>query len=130
MPDPVSGGCACGAIRYRAEAPVKFAMRCQCRACQQDSGSAHLPLVAVTAAGFSFTGTPAYYDRRADSGHIVRKAFCPKCGCPLWGEPERAPTLVMLMAGGMDDASAVPMGDTIYTETAQPWDCLDKGRDA
>ena len=124
MSGALTGGCACGAIRYSAKPPAKFTMRCQCRACQHDGGGAHLPLVAVLAEGFESTGAPAYFERKGDSGLTVRKAFCPQCGCPLWGMPERASALVMLMAGSLDDASGITMGETIYTASAQPWDCL------
>ena len=124
MTEPLVGGCACGAIRYTATGPVKFAFRCQCRACQRDSGGGHLPLAAVPRNGFSHTGTPAFHARATDSGHALRKAFCPACGSPLWNEPARAPALVVLMAGNLDDPAAVTTERTVYAESAIPWDTI------
>lgn len=39
MTQPCSGGCAFGAIRYSTNQPPVFQNLCQCRHCQQRSGS-------------------------------------------------------------------------------------------
>ena len=38
---PYIGGCACGAIRFEARSEPMFQNHCQCRHCQQRSGTGH-----------------------------------------------------------------------------------------
>lgn len=121
---PLTGGCACGAIRYSAPGTVRFALRCACRDCQRDSGSGHGVHVALDRAGFAVTGSPRHFDRRADSGNRVRKAFCPDCGCPLWGLADRSPAIVLVAAGSLDDPARIAPRKVIWRASAQPWDLL------
>ncbi|MBS0241509.1 MAG: GFA family protein [Proteobacteria bacterium] len=86
-----SGGCQCGAIRFRAS---KFgrASLCHCRMCQKAFGGIGGAL--VTAHDLEWTrGAPAYFQ----SSERVRRGFCQSCGTPLTFEPE---------GGGIDIAIA------------------------
>ena len=40
-----SGGCQCGAVRFRVEGALGDASVCHCRMCQKASGNFYLPLV-------------------------------------------------------------------------------------
>jgi hypothetical protein len=79
---PVSGGCQCGAVRYRI-AELGRATICHCRMCQKAFGGFFGPL--VTANGIQWTcGTPATFA----SSNKVKRGFCARCGTPLtydWG---------------------------------------------
>ena len=78
---PITGGCQCGAIRYRIEAPLGPAGLCYCRMCQKAFGSIGAPLVSVPHAQFRWTrGTPATWR----SSPIVERGFCRDCGTPLF----------------------------------------------
>ena len=39
MAEVFTGGCQCGAVRYRVEGPVKHASICNCRMCQKALGN-------------------------------------------------------------------------------------------
>ena len=41
MSKPYTGGCACGAIRYEIPSEPLVMTDCQCRDCQQRSGTGH-----------------------------------------------------------------------------------------
>lgn len=77
-----SGGCQCGAVRYRI-AELGRATICHCRMCQKAFGSFFGPL--VTARGIEWTrGAPATWA----SSNKVKRGFCAQCGTPLsydWG---------------------------------------------
>ena len=79
---PHSGGCQCGAVRYRI-AELGRATICHCRMCQKAFGGFFGPL--VTAKGIEWTrGSPAIFA----SSNKVERGFCAKCGTPLtydWG---------------------------------------------
>ena len=122
MPASFSGGCACGAVRYRCTADALFSLNCHCRDCQRETGSAFAPILAVPRVAFTVTrGRPKYFDVKADSGHTTRRAFCGECGSSLFGEPGSRPDITTIRAGSLDDASAFRPSRDIYTASAQPW---------
>ncbi len=120
----ITGGCACGQVRYRSRGPVKFALICACRSCQRDAGGGHGTHAALPLEGFEATGETASWTRAARSGLSVAKIFCPTCGCPLWGLPDRAPSTVMVTAGSLDDPGMIAPGRVLYREEAPQWDLL------
>ncbi len=122
MTDPLTGGCACGAVRFSAGGDPRFSIICQCRQCQQNTGSGNATQVCVDADGFSHQGSPNIYRRSSESGNDVTKFFCGTCGCPLWGVTTRMTDAVMIMAGALDDPSQISPQYLVYTDEAQPWD--------
>ncbi len=126
MNTPFHGGCACGATRYECSAAPLYMGNCHCRDCQRATGSAYFPAVGVTASTFRLTsGAPQYYEKSADSGNQMRRAFCAQCGSPLFLTNSARPNLIVLYAGSLDDPSWVRPERDIYTASAQPWDHLD-----
>jgi hypothetical protein len=75
--DAFSGGCQCGAIRFRAET-VGRASICHCRMCQKATGGFFGAY--VTGRGVTWTrGGPSYFL----SSNKIRRGFCSACGTPL-----------------------------------------------
>ncbi len=94
MVEPITGGCQCGAVRFRIET-LGRATICHCRMCQKAFGSFFGPL--VTAKGLAWTrGEPKWFQ----SSNKVRRGFCGECGTPLaydWGGD------VEIAIGALDD---------------------------
>jgi hypothetical protein len=125
MPQKISGGCACGAIRYEWDADPLIMMNCHCRDCQKASGSAYAAIVVVPKAAIQIRGEPRYHKVVGQSGKATERGFCPSCGSPLTITSERRPDIFGLQAGSLDDPSAYrPMMD-VFTSSAQPWDTMD-----
>ena len=75
----LSGGCQCGAVRFRAVDPHNPGI-CHGRMCQKAFGSPFAALVEVDFGNVEWTrGEPAYF-RSSDS---VKRGFCRDCGTPL-----------------------------------------------
>lgn len=75
-----SGGCQCGAVRFRVSGALGRASICHCRMCQKAFGGFYAPLVAIDRAQLQWTrGEPA---RFRSSNHVTR-GFCASCGTPL-----------------------------------------------
>ncbi len=72
-----SGGCQCGAIRYRAPVLGRASL-CHCRMCQKAFGSIGGLLVTVPNIEWS-RGTPRHFE----SSNKVRRGYCGACGTPL-----------------------------------------------
>jgi hypothetical protein len=118
----LTGRCMCGAVAFVATGDPRFAIICQCRECQRNTGSGNAAQVAVDRKGFSYTGSPTDYARSSASGNTVTKAFCAICGCPLWGMTTRMEDTVMIMAGALDDPSQITPDYLVFSDKAQPWD--------
>jgi hypothetical protein len=77
----MSGGCQCGAVRYRAERFIDNAHLCHCRMCQKAVGNLFAALVGAPKDAVTWTrGEPA---RFRSSAHVDR-GFCRACGTPLF----------------------------------------------
>lgn len=97
-----SGGCQCGAVRFRVRGALKDASICHCRMCQKAFGAYYAPLVSTRGAQLTWTrGEP----QRFQSSNQVRRGFCAQCGTPLTYE---APDGVAVAAGAFDDPAALP----------------------
>ena len=96
-----SGGCQCGAVRFRVEGALGEASVCHCRMCQKASGNFYLPLVSVRQAKLCWTrGEP----KRFQSSNFVRRGFCGDCGTPLTYE---APDGVAVAIAAFDVPSEI-----------------------
>jgi len=122
---PITGGCACGAIRYECTAEPVVSVHCQCRDCQRFSGTGHLSIMIVPKAAVTLTGEPTFYETVGDSGHAVDRGFCPRCGSPVVGRYAGFPDAVGLAAGCLDDPARFQPSVVIYSRSAIPWDVMD-----
>lgn len=125
FPGSFTGGCLCGAVRYRCEAEPLYPGHCHCRNCQKASGAGFITAFAVPEAAIEITGAIKYHETTADSSGTSRRGFCPECGSRLFGGSSNMPGLIAIMAGNMDDPSWLEPGMNIFTETAQPWSHMD-----
>ena len=125
MPQKLSGGCACGAIRYECDADPIIMMNCHCRDCQKASGGGYAAIVVVPKAAVQIRGEPRYHKVIGQSGKATERGFCPNCGSPMTATSERRPDVLGLQAGSLDDPSTYqPMMD-VFTSSSQPWDKMD-----
>ncbi|MGI3165907.1 GFA family protein [Pseudooceanicola sp. 200-1SW] len=122
LPDlPLTGGCQCGAVRYRVTgAPVTFYL-CHCSRCQRQSGSAF---------GESLQLRPE--DLVIDEGALQARAvtggsgrsgeirFCPACGTRITHRVEGSP-VVVLKPGTLDAPGWLRPAGEIFIEERQPW---------
>ena len=101
MSDIHTGGCQCGAVRFRIKGELRDASICHCRMCQKAFGNFFAPLVGVNDVEFAWTrGAPKYFQ----SSNHVKRGFCGNCGTPLTYE---APDGVGLAIGAFDEPGRV-----------------------
>lgn len=113
----VTGGCQCGAVRYRAEAVMDNAHLCHCRMCQKAVGNVFVALVAVPKDALAWTrGTPA---RWRSSAHVER-GFCAACGTPLIYDDVTS-SRVSLTIGSLDNPAEFPPVTHDGVEGRMPW---------
>jgi hypothetical protein len=121
----ISGGCLCGAVRYRIEGEPIISRLCWCRVCQYFATGNAAVSVCFPRAGLTVEGELHDYASIADSGNRMHRRFCPACGTHLFSEAEARPHLIFVRAGSLDDAEIARPAETIWTASAPSWACID-----
>lgn len=103
-----TGGCQCGAVRFRVEGDLGEASICHCRMCQKATGGLFGPYVGAPFDTVTWTrGQPSYFQ----SSNKVRRGFCRDCGTPLtfeYGEGN-----ISFALGTMDRPRAVHLTEQL-----------------
>lgn len=102
----ITGGCHCGAIRYRVEGELIVHALCHCSDCRRHAGA---PMVGWTMyardAVTVIKGEPKIYE----SSEYGRRHFCPDCGTGLFYINEQMlPGIIDIQSATYDDPDAVP----------------------
>ena len=80
MTTNITGGCQCGAIRFRVDGELGDASICHCRMCQKATGGFFGPYVGAPREALVWTRGQL---RRFQSSNKVARGFCADCGTPL-----------------------------------------------
>ncbi len=113
-----TGGCLCGAIRFRASGEPSGANICYCTQCRHQTGSAMPSFVSFPRSQFQLlSGTPVSYG----SSPSVAREFCGRCGSALFwrsGGSEEAD----IYLGAFDRPEDLPPPKKqIWTQRRMPW---------
>jgi len=113
--DALTGGCQCGAVRFRATLPLGESTICYCRMCQKATGNAFGWFVHVRLERLEWTrGKPATFA----SSNLAQRGFCEKCGTPLtWQHNDR----LDISAAALDDPSRAPPTVHMVLARRYPW---------
>jgi hypothetical protein len=122
---PLTGGCACGAIRYACAAEPLAMHHCHCRDCQRASGTGHGSNLMVPKAATTITGDARFYEVETASGRTAARGFCPNCGAPVYTLNSGMPDLLFLTAGSLDEPARFRPQRVYFTASAPPWDTSD-----
>jgi hypothetical protein len=126
MSNAFTGGCACGAIRYEISAEPIFMNDCQCRDCQQASGTGHGSYLTFgDRKAVKLTGKATHWDIVADSGNVKTRGFCPSCGAPVYLTFAAMPQLFNIHAASLDDPARFTPQAATYRTRGYDWDHLD-----
>jgi hypothetical protein len=113
-----TGGCLCGAVRFRATGKVTGVSHCHCTMCRRASGAP-----VVTFAGFPVEsvritkGRPKIYR----SSKSARRWFCAKCGSQLYFQYDAHPERIGFNVGCFDHPESFRPQRHIHTRTMIPW---------
>jgi hypothetical protein len=120
-----TGGCLCGAVRYRVRVEPLMTRACWCRDCQYFGAGSGTVNVVFPKAEVLLSGELSDYRSVAASGNVMHRRFCPRCGTPVFSESEARPHLTIARAGTLDDPNRVKPTATIWTASAPNWACID-----
>jgi hypothetical protein len=117
MAETWSGGCQCGAIRYRFSQKPDGAHICHCRMCQKAFGAFYAPLVGGSRDSFAVTRGTISLFRSSDQ---AERGFCAACGTPLtfaYLDSDR----ISVSIGSLDDPEPFRPHDQHGTESRLSW---------
>ncbi|WP_417519967.1 GFA family protein [Minwuia sp.] len=96
-----TGGCYCGAVRYRIDGPLRDIVCCHCSQCRKTTGH-FMPAATAWRDTFSLTEERGLKWYRASE--IAGRGFCGECGCSLFWRSDEGET-ISVTAGTLDDSS-------------------------
>ena len=116
---PVTGGCLCGAVRFRLDARPGWISYCHCKDCRKATGAPVVAFAGAATATVTFEGEvePAVHR----SSPQVRRRFCPRCGSPIAYEDEGLPDMIYLFLGALDAPEAFPPRHHAFESQRLPW---------
>ncbi len=127
----LSGGCQCGAVRYRTSVALENPHLCHCRMCQKASGNLFTALASLPKSEIQWTRGSAA--RWRSSAHVER-GFCSKCGTPLFYDDIGSDDIAITI-GSLDQPVDVKPVSHDGIEGRMPWfaelnNLVDKGETA
>ena len=116
----ITGGCACGAVRYECSADPIMAANCYCRDCQHSTGTAMASVMLIPKDALKLTGDLKHFESTGDSGGKVSRGFCPNCGSPILSMISTMDSMIALKAASLDDPSIFKPMAQVYMKSAPP----------
>lgn len=126
--EKLTGGCACGAVRYQLDRGPISVNNCHCTLCQRQTGSTSVVNLFIEAEAVSASGATTRHTVKAGSGgdHVIVR--CAACGTAMWSEYPRLGALGLgIRAGTLDQPGAVRPDAAIFVADRMPWVTLPEG---
>jgi hypothetical protein len=115
---PITGGCYCGKLRFRASGPTLHQANCHCANCRRAAGAQSVAWITVKLSEFGFDkGEPKRY--KTDTG--AYRTFCDACGTSLTYENDERPNEIDITTGSLDDPERFPPNRDVYPEEKLSW---------
>jgi alkylhydroperoxidase family enzyme len=116
-----TGSCLCAGLAYEVAGELGDFGYCHCTSCRKASGSAHAANAPVDRAHFTLTrGDELLREYESSPGKV--RAFCSRCGSPLYAYLRSTPELLRLRLGSLDTPfEKKPTAHTFVSDKAA-WD--------
>jgi hypothetical protein len=90
----MTGGCACGRVRYSARIENDDAYLCHCRMCQRATGSVSIAFKNLKQADVTWESQPDWFD----SSPIAVRPYCRECGTSFGFQFKEGPNMDLTVA--------------------------------
>ena len=113
-----TGGCLCGAVRYRLGSEPFDPGWCHCRTCQLNSGAPAMAFASVAVAGWQIEKGQPRQVRSSTFGH---RLGCGACGTPLAMRVDHQPETVDFSIATLDDPGRIVPAFHIFWSSKVAW---------
>ena len=122
--EELTGGCLCGAVRYRTPIPKNAPTLCHCASCRRAAGAHAVGLYTVDREHVVFVaGRPTEYR----SSPKVLRGFCGRCGTALTYWHADWPADLSFTIASLDDPRLTAPADHTWMADAVAWDAPTDG---
>lgn len=122
----LTGGCMCGAVRYKLKSDPFDPGWCNCRTCQLNSGAPAMAFASVLKDDCHVTQGAASL-RKVRTSSFGERTFCGECGTPLHVHVEHQPDRLDFSLATLDDPGAITPEWHIFWSSRVTW--FDPGDD-
>ena len=113
-----TGGCRCGAVRYRAQGKPRWVAHCHCADCRKQTSAGYATWLGYEKSTVKWSkGAPKQYE----SSPGTERGFCAHCGTPLSFTSPRWDDEIHILAGTLDDPKSIAPRAHTYVCDQVPW---------
>jgi hypothetical protein len=94
---------------------------CHCNRCRPQSGSAFSTVIILKRSTFELKGETTVFEDVGASGMRAGRRCCARCGSPLTTEPDVAPDIMFVKAGGIDNDEWFQPAMELFVTRRRPW---------
>ncbi len=118
------GSCLCGSIRYELSTELGDFGYCHCKSCRKASGSAHAANAPIERAHFHLLGeSEALREYESSPGKF--RAFCSRCGSPIYAYVDATRDVLRLRLGSLDTPFAKRAKAHTFVADKAEWDHIE-----
>ena len=121
MSASITGGCLCGAVRFRLDGPRRDIVLCHCGQCRRWHGHVGA-YTSVDRDGLTFTEQRGLAWFR--SSNFAQRGFCRECGSSLFWQADDK-KVIAITAGALDAPTGLATTLQMFTEDRGDYYALD-----
>ena len=120
-----TGSCLCGGIQFRIDSELAPIEVCHCRQCRRAQGTPFATNSPVKAPAFRFIrGADLLAEYESSPGK--KRAFCQRCGSPIYSSRASLPGVLRIRVGLIDDpVAAKPVAHAHVASICNWWPITD-----
>ena len=122
-PNTISGQCLCGAFRFEIDGPVGEVRLCHCDLCRRANGTAFSANARVPVKDYRVvSGMSMVSEYESSPG--AHRAFCSRCGSPVFARVEADPGHVRIRLGTLSRDAQATITAHVWVGSKAGWDQL------
>jgi hypothetical protein len=118
------GSCLCRSIRYELSAELGDFGYCHCTSCRKASGSAHAANAPIARADLHWVGSVETL-REYESSPGKFRAFCSRCGSPIYAYVAATSDVLRLRLGSLDTPFSKRAKAHTFVADKADWDHIE-----
>ena len=118
---PLTGGCLCGGVRFRVDAPLVVATYCHCTRCQRRTGTAASAQARIQPGSLTVTQGEELIRTYAPPDGFP-KLFCGACGSALWSRSPDDAEIMSVRLGAFDADPGIRPSLRQFVAYAAAWE--------
>jgi hypothetical protein len=120
----ISGGCACGGVRYEVTEPFVSSNYCHCTRCQRRTGTAASANARTAPGSFRIVQGEELVKAWDPGGGGFEKCFCSNCGSALFSRNPETKEQIGVRLGTVDGDPGIRPEQRQFTDYAACWETL------